>query len=66
MLELIDTSSGQNWLASGFNKIEFAREGYTNENTIGILVKDVEAVIDAAPIGADLTPARIIQKMIII
>ena len=64
MLELIDTSSGQNWLASGFNKIEFARDGYTNENTIGILVKDVEAAIDAAPIGADLTPAKIIQKMI--
>ena len=64
MLELIDTSSGQNWLASGFNKIEFAREGYTCENTIGILVKDVEAAIDAAPIGADLTPATIIQKMI--
>jgi len=64
MLELIDTSSGQNWLASGFNKIEFARDGYTNENTIGILVKDVESAIDAAPIGADLSPAKIIQKMI--
>ena len=64
MLELIDTSSGQNWLASGFNKIEFARDGYTNENTIGILVKDVESAIDAAPIGSDLSPAKIIQKMI--
>jgi len=64
MLELISTSSGQNWLASGFNDIEFARDGYTSENTIGILGKDVELAIDAAPPEADLTAAKAIQKMI--
>ena len=65
MLGLIHTSSGQNWLASGFDKIEFARDGYKDDNTIGILVKDVESAIDAAPVTADLTPAKTIQKMIL-
>lgn len=49
LLALIDTASGQNWLASGFNNIEFARDGYTSDNTISILVKDVAAALDIAP-----------------
>jgi len=53
LLDLIHTSSGQNWLASGFNDIEFARDGYSDDNTIGILVKDVAAGLDMAPDGAD-------------
>jgi 3-hydroxyisobutyrate dehydrogenase-like beta-hydroxyacid dehydrogenase len=64
LLALIHTSSGQNWLASGFNDIEFSRDGHEANNTIGILVKDVASAIDAAPEGSDLTPARVIQKMI--
>jgi 3-hydroxyisobutyrate dehydrogenase-like beta-hydroxyacid dehydrogenase len=64
LLDLIHTSSGQNWLASGFNEIEFARDGYSEDNTIGILVKDVESAIDAAPKNADLSAARTIQSMI--
>ena len=53
LLRLIDTSSGQNWLASGFDRIEFARDGYAPDNSIGILAKDVTAALDAAPDGAD-------------
>lgn len=49
LLNLIHTASGQNWLASGFNDIEFARDGYAPDNTIGILVKDVAAALDIAP-----------------
>ncbi|MEJ8563074.1 NAD(P)-binding domain-containing protein [Yoonia sp. GPGPB17] len=49
LLALIKTASGQNWLASGFDEIEFARDGYTPENTIGILEKDVAAALDIAP-----------------
>lgn len=64
LLALIQTSSGQNWLASGFNTIEFARDGYTSENTIGILVKDMAAAMDAAPDGADLTMPQTIQMAI--
>nr|MCU0909826.1 NAD(P)-binding domain-containing protein [Paracoccaceae bacterium] len=53
LLSLIHTSSGQNWLASSFDEIEFARAGWARDNTIGILVKDVAAALDAAPPGAD-------------
>jgi len=53
LLDLIGTSSGQNWLASGFDGIEFARDGYADDNTIGILAKDVAAALDGAPAGAD-------------
>ncbi|MEL7164207.1 MAG: NAD(P)-binding domain-containing protein [Pseudomonadota bacterium] len=53
LLPLIAASSGQNWLASGFDSIEFAKDGYAPDNSIGILVKDVAAALDAAPADAD-------------
>lgn len=64
LLDLIKTSSGQNWFASGFNSIEFSRDGYDPENTIGILVKDVAAALDAAPDDADLTLPLTVQAAI--
>lgn len=64
LLALIHTSSGQNWLASGFDRIEFARDGYTLDNTIGILVKDMAAALDAAPEGADTTLPQTIQSAV--
>lgn len=64
MLELIETSSGQNWLASGFEEIEFARDGYADNNSIGLLVKDVECALDAAPQGADTALPRAVQTAI--
>ena len=54
LLDLMHTSSGQTWFGSHFNDIEFARDGFDPENTIGILKKDVEAAIDGAPENADL------------
>lgn len=53
LLDLIATSSGQNWLATGFEEIEFARKGYATDNSLGILKKDIESALDAAPSGAD-------------
>ena len=53
LLALIAASSGQNWFASAFQSIEFARDGYAPDNTIGILKKDVQSALDAAPEGAD-------------
>ena len=64
LLDLIHTSSGQNWLASGFDTIEFARDGYAEDNTIGILVKDVAAALSLAPSGADTALPKLIQSMI--
>lgn len=63
-LDLVNTSSGQNWLASGFDRIEFARDGYSPDNSIGILAKDVECVISAAPEGADLAiPSALLEAL---
>ncbi len=64
LLDLIATSSGQNWFASGFDQIEFACDGHDPENTIGILVKDIESALDAAPDGADTSLPRIVQDTI--
>lgn len=64
LLGLIDTSSGQNWFASGFNDIEFARDGLSDDNTIAILVKDVASALDAAPDTANRTLPETVQKQI--
>ena len=64
LLALIETASGQNWLASGFDTIEFAKHGYAPDNSIGILVKDVAAALDAAPKGADLNLPQSVQNTI--
>lgn len=64
LLNLIATSSGQNWFASGFDTIEFTRDGYDPDNTISILVKDVECALDAAPPGADTTLPRVVRDAI--
>mgnify|MGYP002623707683 FL=1 len=59
---LVHASSGLNWFASHFDEIEFARDGFGSENTIGILVKDVESALDVAPDGADTALPRAVQK----
>lgn len=52
-LALLHTSSGQTWFGSNFGSIEFSRDGYAPDNSIGILKKDVESALEAAPAGAD-------------
>lgn len=54
LLRVLHASSGQTWFGSAFDQIEFARDGLRPDNSIGILVKDVEAAMDGAPDGADL------------
>ena len=64
LLDLIHTSSGQNWFATGFNSIEFARDGFAPDNTIAILVKDIASALDAAPEGADTSLPETVQRII--
>jgi 3-hydroxyisobutyrate dehydrogenase-like beta-hydroxyacid dehydrogenase len=64
LLALIHTSSGQNWFASGFNEIEFSRDGWQQDNTIAILVKDIESALDSAPDSADTALPRQVQTTI--
>ena len=49
LLAVLNDSSGQNWLATNFNRVEFARDGYAPDNTLGILAKDLESMLDALP-----------------
>lgn len=53
LLDLIGASSGQNWLASGFDEISFAREGWAEDNPVGLLARDVASALDAAPQGLE-------------
>lgn len=64
LLDLIHSASGQNWLASGFDEIEFARDGFQADNSIGILTKDVAAALDIAPAGADTSLPETVQRQI--
>lgn len=64
LLALIHASSGQNWFASGFDQIEFAQDGYAEDNSIGILAKDVATALDAAPEDADKSLPVLIQLML--
>lgn len=63
LLRMIDSASGQNWLASGFEDIEFARDGYQADNSIGILFKDVAAALDIAPDEATQLPLAVQQAI---
>ncbi len=64
LLDLIHTSSGQNWFASGFNAIEFSRDGHAPDNTIAILVKDIASALDAAPENADTSLPETVQCVV--
>lgn len=47
LIALMHDSSGQTWFGSNFDRIEFSRDGYDSENTVGIMKKDVESCLDA-------------------
>ena len=47
IFKTIDTSSGQTWFGTNREKIDWFKEPYNDDNTIGILKKDVEAYVDA-------------------
>jgi 3-hydroxyisobutyrate dehydrogenase-like beta-hydroxyacid dehydrogenase len=47
LLNVMQTSSGQNWFASNLSRISWAHEEYSPDNTMGTLEKDVESMIDA-------------------
>ena len=50
----IDTSSGQTWFGTNRKKIEWFEEAFNENNTMGILTKDVEAYADAFENESDL------------
>ncbi len=44
--EVMCASSGANWYAENFDAIDWGREGYDPNNTIGIIEKDVQCALD--------------------
>lgn len=46
LLDVMEKSSGANWYASNLNRIDWANEVYSANNTIGILEKDVKSALD--------------------
>lgn len=64
LLALIQTSSGQNWFASGYDEIEFSRDGWKKDNTMAIIVKDIQSALDAAPPDANTELPRAVQTAI--
>ncbi len=47
LFKTIDTSSGQTWFGTNRADIDWFKEKFENDNTMGILKKDVEAYVDA-------------------
>jgi len=65
LLSVMNDSSGQTWFGSNFAGIEFSKAGFEDDNTIGILKKDVESAIDAMPKGAsDDLPRALIEAIV--
>ena len=54
LFETIDTSSGQTWFGTNRSDIEWFKENFEKDNTMGILKKDVEAYVDFFENESDL------------
>jgi len=54
LFKTIDTSSGQTWFGTNRADIEWFKENFDNDNTMGILKKDVEAYVDSFENESDL------------
>ncbi len=55
LLEVSSQSSGASWFGDHFGQISWASEGYSADNTIGILEKDVLSMLDAVSDHPELT-----------
>jgi 3-hydroxyisobutyrate dehydrogenase-like beta-hydroxyacid dehydrogenase len=54
LLNVARTSSGSTWFGDNIEKISWSDEGYSPDNTIGILEKDVMSLLDATQDKTDL------------
>ena len=46
LLEILNCSSGKTWFSENIHSIDWSKESYNKENTIGILEKDVNSYLD--------------------
>lgn len=64
---VMGASSGSTWFGDHFNDIDWSRQAYATDNTIGILEKDVlsglDALQDAKRAGADAFDAALLDAL---
>ena len=46
LIEILNCSSGKTWFSENLHSIDWSKESYNKENTIGILEKDVNSYLD--------------------
>ena len=46
LLEILNCSSGKTWFSENLESIDWSKENYAKENTIGILEKDINSYLD--------------------
>lgn len=65
LLEVSSQSSGASWFGDHFDQISWALEGYSADNTIGILEKDVLSMLDAVSDHPELTEDGFEQAVLV-
>ena len=55
LLEILNCSSGKTWFSENLESIDWSKENYAKENTIGILEKDVNSYLDGLKHSASET-----------
>ncbi len=66
LLDVMSQSSGQTWFGNRFLEIDWARQDYSPENTIGILEKDVKSFLKGLgdePTAADEALLQSLRKL---
>lgn len=53
LLNTMHDSSGQTWFGTNFEAIEFARDGFEPDNSMGLLAKDIACALSCAPGQSD-------------
>ncbi|MBX2824654.1 MAG: NAD(P)-dependent oxidoreductase [Gammaproteobacteria bacterium] len=63
LLKVMSASSGSTWFGDNLEKIYWSREGYTPDNTIGIVEKDVRSSLDIASVSTDGFDEALLQAL---
>ena len=64
LLAVMASSSGGTWFGDNFDSIDWARQDYDPANTVGIVEKDVNALLDALQGGESEPDAITYMKTI--
>lgn len=63
LLDVMTMSSGSTWYGDNIDAIDWSRQGYDPNNTIGIIEKDVKAYLDALDGGAGAFETALLDEL---